>query len=173
VEPTVTGSGRPVVHLLCGFVGSGKTTYARELERSGVVRLSIDELVFDRHGRHGVDYAEHDYPVLSAEAADELDGRLVELLAAGTSVALDYGLWSKEDREHCEALAEANGATWRLVYFKAGPGVLRRRLRERNARSDHDANALRVGPRHFDEFLTRFHPPAGEGEEIREQTSLD
>ena len=52
----MSGSGRPVVYLLCGFVGSGKTTYARELERSGIVRLSIDELVFARHGRHGVDY---------------------------------------------------------------------------------------------------------------------
>src|SRR5215207_8258600 len=46
----------PVVYLLCGLTGSGKTTYARQLEAAGAVRLSVDEEVFARHGRYGVDY---------------------------------------------------------------------------------------------------------------------
>ena len=40
--------------MLCGF-GSGKTTYARALEAKGCVRLSLDERVFERDGRHGID----------------------------------------------------------------------------------------------------------------------
>ena len=35
----------PVVYLLCGLTGSGKTTYARQLEAAGAVRLSVDEEV--------------------------------------------------------------------------------------------------------------------------------
>ncbi len=54
--------GTPQVYILCGFVGSGKTSYARTLETGGCVRLSIDEAVFERHGRHGVDYDEGEYP---------------------------------------------------------------------------------------------------------------
>lgn len=36
----------PVVYLLCGLTGSGKTTYARGLEAGGAVRLSVDEEVY-------------------------------------------------------------------------------------------------------------------------------
>ena len=159
----------PVVYLLCGFVGSGKTTYARRLEARGVVRLSIDERVFHQHGRHGVDYPEHEYPAHADAATNELDDRLTELLTEGRSVVLDYGLWSKEDRDWYKRLAEKHGARWKLLYFRADPGLLRRRLEERNRRSDGDPNALRVEKRHFAEFLTRFDPPSGEGEDIVDQ----
>jgi hypothetical protein len=30
-----------------------------------VVRLSIDELVFERHGRHGIHYDESEYPAIT------------------------------------------------------------------------------------------------------------
>ncbi len=132
-----------------------------------VRRLGEDDL---RAGARAVGGRATVDPAYSAEVADELDDRLVALLAADTLVVLDYGVWSKEDREHYERLAEANGATWRLVYLRAGPDVLRHRLEGRNIRSDHDPNAVLVKPRRFEEFLTRFHPPAGEGEEILEQT---
>jgi hypothetical protein len=45
-----------VVYLLCGLTGSGKTSYAKRLEAGGAVRLSVDEEVYARHGRYGVDY---------------------------------------------------------------------------------------------------------------------
>jgi predicted kinase len=44
------------VVLMCGIAGSGKTTYAQRLERDGYVRLSIDEEVWRRFGRYGLDY---------------------------------------------------------------------------------------------------------------------
>lgn len=34
----------PVVYLLCGLTGSGKTTYAKRLEAAGAVRLTVDEV---------------------------------------------------------------------------------------------------------------------------------
>lgn len=52
----------PFAFLLVGLTGSGKTMYAkRVLEPTGAVRLSVDERVFARHGRYGVDYPEHTY----------------------------------------------------------------------------------------------------------------
>lgn len=154
----------PIVYMLCGFVGSGKTTYARALEAKGAVRLSIDELVFERHGKHGVDYDESEYPAHAASARAELDDRLRELLSEGRDVALDYGFWSREFRDQYKRLIEDAGARWRLLYFDVEPDEIRRRLRERNRRDD--ANALFVGDRHLDEFLTRWHPPHSEGEEV-------
>lgn len=55
----------PVVYLLVGLTGSGKTTYARRrLESAGAARLSVDERVHARHGRYRVDYPERQVPRL-------------------------------------------------------------------------------------------------------------
>jgi predicted kinase len=150
--------------MLCGFVGAGKTTYARLLEARGCVRLSLDEVIFEAHGAHGVDYDEGDYPRHESEALADLDDRLLVLLHHGRDVVLDYGFWSREQRDRYKRLIEDAGARWQLLYFQTNLAEIRRRLNERN--KQHDANALVVTDRHFDEFLTRWQPPRDEGEEV-------
>jgi len=152
--------------MLCGFVGSGKTTHGRRLEAAGCARLSVDEAVFERHGLHGVDYDEGEYPEHEAEARAELDQRLRDLIAAGRCVVLDYGFWSRERRDYYKHLVEDAGGRWRLLYFKTDLAEIRTRLHQRNQREG--ANALFVSDRHFEEFLTRWHPPVDEGEEVIE-----
>jgi predicted kinase len=152
------------------MVGSGKTTYARRLEGIGVTRLSLDEEIFRRHGRHGVDYPEHEYPDHRAAAVIAVDAQIVDLLRRGKSVALDFGFWSRGDRERYKALAESCDAEWRLLYFEATEAVLRERLRRRNARADTDPNALLVEDRHLYEFMSRFEPPHEEDETVIPQS---
>jgi AAA domain len=53
--------GAPVVYLLVGLTGSGKTTYARRRLEPGAVRLAVDEVVVRDNGRYGVDYPEGEY----------------------------------------------------------------------------------------------------------------
>lgn len=159
--------GRPTVFLLVGLTGSGKTTYARQrLEPAGAVRLSVDELVHERHGRYGVDYPEHHYVALEAPALEEVWRRLVELVGAGRDVVLDHGLWLRKDRDAWKTLVEQAGGRWRLLYFPVARHELVRRLQERNRRQD--ANALLVTPEALDDFYARFDAPEGEGEEIVE-----
>src|SRR4029450_2053680 len=56
-RPPGLEAARPEVFLLVGLTGSGKTTYSkRVLEPAGAVRLSVDEIVYARHGRDGIDY---------------------------------------------------------------------------------------------------------------------
>lgn len=153
--------------MLCGFVGSGKTTYSRRLEAAGCVRLSVDELVYERHGRHGTDYDESEYPSHEAAALAELDQRLRDLIAGSRDVVLDYGFWSKERRDRYKHLIERAGGRWRLLYFDHDLAEIRRRLEVRNRRGD--ANALVVTEQHLDEFLARWEPPRGEGEEVVER----
>jgi hypothetical protein len=62
----------PVVYLLCGLTGPGKTTCAKQLEAAGAVRLSVDEEVFARHGRYGVDYPASEYFALERPVVEEL-----------------------------------------------------------------------------------------------------
>jgi predicted kinase len=98
----------------------------------------------------------------------ELDRELVDLLVSGRTVVLDYGFWSRDSRDRYKVMAESYGATWHLLYFKADLALLKDRLNDRNARGD--ANALLVEERQFQEFMSRFDPPNGEGEQVVQQT---
>lgn len=100
--------GPATVWLLVGLTGSGKTTFAKRLEADGVVRLSVDELVFARHGRYGVDYHESEYFAKEAPIVEEVYARLGELVASGRDVVLDVGLWRRADRDAAKKLVAAN-----------------------------------------------------------------
>lgn len=157
----------PVVFLLVGLTGSGKTTYAqRQLEPEGAVRLSVDEVVHERHGRYGVDYPENTYFEKEAPVVSELHEQLAELVAEGRDVVWDHGLWPRKDRDAMKELVEAAGGRWRLLYFPVEREELLRRLAERNERED--ANALVVTPEALDDFFARFEKPQDEGEETVE-----
>ncbi|MFJ3249090.1 AAA family ATPase [Streptomyces sp. NPDC086782] len=160
-----TGPGQPVVYLLVGLTGSGKTTYAKQ-ELAGVTRLSVDELVYERHGRYGVDYPEPQYFELEGPIVAEVRDRLAELVAAGQDVVLDHGLWLRPARDEWKKVVEAAGGRWRLLYFPVERDELLRRLNERNQRTD--ANALTVTPEALNDFFGRFDVPHDEGEEIVE-----
>jgi predicted kinase len=156
----------PIVYLLVGLTGSGKTTYARDvLEPQGAVRLSVDEVVFAEHGRYDIDYPAAVYFDLYAPALDKVREQATDALEAGHDVALDLGLWRRADRDEWKARAEAAGARWRLLYFRVPRAELSRRLAARNDQGDH-ANALRVHESDLDDFYARFEEPDGEGEEL-------
>jgi predicted kinase len=163
-RPPADSPARPLVYLLTGLTGSGKTTFAKAVETSGVTRLSVDEEVFARHGRHGIDYPEHEYPDRERPVVEDIRRRLVALIQAGTSVVLDYGLWRRSERDDYKRLVEHADGHWRLLYFPVDRPELLRRLTERNHRDD--ADALTVTARMLDEFIARFEPPSNEGEEI-------
>ncbi|WP_433790686.1 AAA family ATPase [Actinoplanes sp. CA-252034] len=147
-----------VAYLLVGLTGSGKTTYAeRVLVPRGVVRLSVDERVFDRHGRYGVDYPENTYFTKEAPVVAEVRADLTRLLRAGHDVVVDHGLWRRAERDDWRALAEAAGGHVRLLYFPVSKPELLRRLTARNAQQH--ANALTVTPEALDDFYARFDVP--------------
>ncbi len=130
------------------------------------MRLSVDEVVHERHGRYGVDYPENTYFEKEAPVVSELHERLAELVAEGRDVVWDHGLWPRKDRDAMKELVEAAGGRWRLLYFPVEREELLRRLAERNERED--ANALVVTPEALNDFFARFEKPQDEGEEIVE-----
>ncbi|MEU6011995.1 AAA family ATPase [Streptomyces sp. NPDC047453] len=101
----------PVVYLLVGLTGAGKTTYAKQwLVPAGAVRLSVDERVHERRGRYGVDYPEREYFSLEAPVVAEVREELVGLFTAGRDVVLDHGLWLRSDRAEWKKLVARRAA---------------------------------------------------------------
>ncbi|MFD5559307.1 AAA family ATPase, partial [Kitasatospora griseola] len=109
----------PVVHPLSGLPGAGRTTFARELEREGVVRLSVDERVVARYGRLGVDCPEPEHLALLESVVGEVRAELVEVVGAGRSVVLDHGLGTRDGEGKGKQLVVGLGAWWWVLFFSA------------------------------------------------------
>lgn len=157
---------KPEVYMLCGLTGSGKSTYAAMLVHQGFEKLSLDESMAKKHGRAGIDYDARKYTEYEEAIKEELQQKLTTLLTVKKSVIMDYGFWKKDDRDFHKKLIKDNGGTWRLIYFKTSPKVLKERLSLRNKRTD--ANAVNITEAMLDAFIAKFEEPAQEGEEIIE-----
>ncbi|MEU7919827.1 AAA family ATPase [Micromonospora zamorensis] len=153
---------RPVVFLLVGLPGSGKSTYARALELTGVVRLSVDDVLQARHGRLGKDYPADRHVSLLGPAVEDVRRQLIELIRSGRSVVLDHGLGQRRERDDYKQLVESLGADWRLLHFRVDQAELRRRLAIRNE----DAEGGIITPETLGWMAAVSEEPHGEGEEI-------
>ena len=151
-------STKPIVYVLCGLPGSGKSTYARELEKSGALRLTLDEELFRRFGRE----FESGYEEKERATKEELKTSLLENVATGRSVILDYGFWKKAARDEYRNLIQQHGGEWRLLYFKVSPDELKKRLVLRNVTDQ--TNNHHIDESLLEKFIGEFEEPVGEGE---------
>jgi predicted kinase len=95
------------LHLMVGLPGVGKTTLALELAQSlPALRLSADDLQLALFG-DDVSHPDHNARHDAIEAA--LWPLALGALRAGADVILDFGFWSRGERQHLRALAAACG----------------------------------------------------------------
>ena len=115
-----------VAYLIYGFVGSGKTTLALSLEQKGAVRLSIDDWTIAATG---------DDVHLEPAVFDRYWRLLMKLwpaiVARGVDVALDFGFWTRAQRDEVRAFAASVGAEARLVWVRCPERVARQRCAQR------------------------------------------
>ena len=94
---------------LCGKLCAGKSTYAQRLrDELPAVVLNSDELTLALPFNH-----DETYPVVK----DYLFRKAVEIVRAGADVVLDFGFWSRADREHAKAFFAEAGVKleWRCI----------------------------------------------------------
>lgn len=120
------------VVMMCGVCGSGKTTYAKQLEKSGFVRLSIDEEMWRVYGQRGLDFPENQYEALSQKTEIALREKMIALINEGRDIVLDFSFWNKKDRDTYRSVIRQAGGTPQLIYMKASKEVLKKRLQKRN-----------------------------------------
>jgi predicted kinase len=143
----------PMVTLLCGPAGAGKTTYARKLERRGAVRLSMDEAVW-ADGWHQDEPPQERLDELYAGLRDAFD----RALADGSDVVVDLSLAERSVRDDWRRLAGAAGVACELLVFTAPFEVLWQRVKRRN--DQEEANAVRLTESRLRLYVDGFDWPA-------------
>ncbi|MCA1060350.1 ATP-binding protein [Rossellomorea aquimaris] len=156
----------PLVVMMCGIAGSGKTTFSKILEQEGFVRLSVDEEIWATNGRWGIDFPMEKFDEYRKSAENRLRNRLVELIHDKQQVVIDFSFWDRVRRNQYKKLIEDSGGNWKLIYLKVHPKDLRERLKLRNQRFD--ANSFPISEERLASYLNGFEVPSGEGEMVIE-----
>lgn len=140
--------------LLIGLPGSGKTTLAKQLElERAALRLTPDEWMAPLFGA-----GEHEGKrwVLESEL---LWGVAARALTLGVHVILDYGCWSREERELFRKNTQGLGAKTELIVLDPPIDALWARLDARNQAAPADTFQItRAELTSYDELFQRPEP---------------
>jgi predicted kinase len=144
------------VHLVCGFLGSGKTTFAKALaSRQSALRFSCDELYL----RLFTDGPTYELDSKSLERLlHVLNDLWPQIAGAGVSVVLDFGFWSRSLRDEVRERARAVGAKVQLYWLHCPDDVAMARCLERNGQAD----SFLISAEGFAELKHRFEAPGAD-----------
>jgi predicted kinase len=152
------GESMATLHLMIGLPCSGKTTYARALSiREKALLLTPDVWQLKLFGQ---DYPGpyHDKRHSDIEAIMWDVARSV--LSLGTSVILDFGFWSRAERDDFRNRAKELGVDFKLHYRDVPYSELYRRLEERNQMLPE--GVFKIPKEAMDQFISMFEPPVAE-----------
>jgi predicted kinase len=153
-------NNKPVAHIIIGFIGSGKTTFARKLEKeTGAVRFTKDEWMVRVFGNILTDKHE-EYDFKMASLATDM---ALKCLKAGIDVIIDEGFWVKEHRDTISEKVRNAGALPKLYYIEASFEIMKARTLKRSENPPIDSFTIDVEA--FNHYWKFFSPP-GKDEEF-------
>ena len=118
------------VYLICGKICSGKTTYAKKLcEEHNTILLSVDEIMLSL-------FDQCCGPEMHMEYVRRIKGYLfdksLEILKKGSDVILDWGFWTKEERESAKEFYKSRNINCELHYVEVSDKTWEYQLNKRN-----------------------------------------
>ena len=120
----------PKVYLICGKICSGKSTYAEQLRiQNNAVLLSTDEITLALFGQHCGD--KHDDYVERTQ--NYLFNKSLELIEVGINVILDWGFWTKEERDYAREFYNRRDIECEFHYIDISDDTWKARLKKRNS----------------------------------------
>jgi predicted kinase len=139
------------LHLICGLPGSGKTALAKRLERElPALRLAPDEWMARIVG----DGYDEEKRTVVETIQWEIAARALSL---GVDVILEFGFWSRRERDDFRSRAAALGSDTKLYFLDVPRDELLRRLGQRNAALPQDT--FRIDEAQLDLWMNHFEPP--------------
>ena len=141
-----------MIYLMHGFIGSGKTTKAKELEiKHKAIRLTPDEWISDILGN---DPPENIFQTALNGILNKLDEIAIKLGGLELNVILDYGFWTEKSRNEIEKKLISHGLRYEWIICEDDIEICRRRNRVRNELG----NTLNITDATFEKLLENFEP---------------
>lgn len=146
-------SASPKAFLLHGFLGAGKTTLAKRLEREQkAVRFTHDEWMSRLYGDDPPIEHFQEYARRVSEVMERAWTRCLEL---GKHVVLDFGFWSRSERTHVRTLVSRHGGEAVLYRLNCPDEIAWKRIALRN---DRLAGSLHIARNTFKVLKAGFEP---------------
>lgn len=143
---------KPILHLMVGLPGSGKTTLAKKIAaEENAIRLTPDEWQLRLFG-DDTDHPDHDRRHSEVEAI--MWELAVKLLKSGVGVILDFGFWAEEERRFFHEQAKRLNAHFRVHYLDVPAEELLLRVSARNRSATEPA--FTILPFHMEKWIAAF-----------------
>lgn len=143
------------MYFICGFIGAGKTTYSKQLERDeNAFRFNADEWMIPLFGEH-MERDIFDSRLLALKSLFKASS--LQMINLGVSVIFDFGFWKKSDRIEITHWAKENGLEYEVIYLDVDYEECKRRAINRNA--IHGEKAYEMTPEMLDLFWSWFEVP--------------
>lgn len=140
------------VYMICGFIGAGKTTFAKKLEKeTGALRFTKDEWIIKIFGNN---------PTFDQfDKYDERISRLCfdvafECLKAGNDIILDDGFWVRSQRDEIRNRIKKAGANFKVYYLKCSDNTMKQRVLKRSTKPT--KTAFHIDSERFESYKKYF-----------------
>ncbi len=147
---------QPIAYIICGFIGAGKTTFARKLEHeTKAIRITKDEWIIKIFGNK----------ITSDKNFERYDKNITELakdiafriLKSGKDVIIDEGFWVKSQRDDIKKKILQAGAKPIFYYVQSSVAKMKERVINRSKNPAKDS--FEISEEMFDSYLKYWQPP--------------
>jgi len=153
---------KPTAHLICGFIGAGKTTFSKKLEKeTGALRFTKDEWLIRIIGNNPtID----NFDVYDQRMTDLVFDIAFRCLEAGNDIILDDGIWVKSQRKEIHDRVKKVGAIPKLYYLKISDDTRKERTIKRTENPPKDA--FKIDETVYESYKKYFEAPTEDEEPI-------
>jgi predicted kinase len=145
----------PTLYLICGKIGAGKSTLAKQLaSRPATLLISEDHWTSNLFADDLKTI--EDYSRLSARLRAAIGPHIVDILRQGLSVVLDFPANTVKHRDWMRSLIAQANVVHELHWLDISDEICKQRLRARNASGEHP---FQVTDAEYEQFTRYFLAP--------------
>lgn len=151
----------PKIIAICGKICSGKSYYAKQIkDKENAVVLSTDEATYDL-----IDNEQGElYDVFAERVNKYLMKKAVEIVKAGCNVILDWGFWTKAERQETTKYFNQFGIDVEWHYVDIEQSRWKQLIEERNnkIKNGNGSSDFYVDEGLLNKLLSKFEEPTRE-----------